>query len=274
MKKFLLIMIAVAFTILVGNVYAEGENDMAGAMPPPLVYKTGAELKAEIGRLEAVAGGGEGVSGTRRRTWQEDFTLGVAYMHAGRLEEALTLIEKTIEARPSFTQAYGSLGMARFRLGDMEGAVTAWKRAIKADPRAIHIRRMMVIANDRMVLGKRVETLLGALGKSENKEWEPHLELARLYLKLRRADDSMMHIKKAIEIKGEDMTLLETLGRAHAGRGDFKGASVAFKKALKLAKAPPDQRRLQGMLADMRLFVKSRDGKVDSHKKGNVKKEK
>lgn len=258
MRKLLLLLAFFVFMASAGDVFAKGEKAKE-VLPKPPEYKTRAELETEIDRLEALSDG---------RSWQEDFTLGVAYMHAGMTPEALMLIEKTLKERPSFEKGYASLGMARFRSGDLKGAIVAWERALKADPKAAHLRRMSVVANDRLVIGKQVDELLKAIGTGKKKGWEPHLELARLYLKLRKADVSMVHIKKAIKIKGEDLTLLETLGKAHAGMGDYKLASAAFKKALALSDGP-NRRRLQGMLADMELFVKRAEAqKKKSGKKG------
>jgi tetratricopeptide (TPR) repeat protein len=222
----------------------------ADAAPRPLTYKSRAELGSEIKRLEALGD---------LRSWQEDFTLGVAYMHAGRLPEAITLVEKTSLARPSFDKAFESLGMARFRAGDMVGAVRAWERAIKINPKAAHLKKMVTLASDRQEVGNRIDELQEALGTGNGKElWKPRLELAGLYLKLRNADKALLFVKEAISIKGEDAELLEVLGKAQAGRGDYKKASTTFKKAIALTPDSdlPGLRRRRGMLADMVLVIK------------------
>ncbi|VAV83169.1 hypothetical protein MNBD_DELTA01-304 [hydrothermal vent metagenome] len=248
MKKFLLLIVAVAF-ISLPVIANAGKDDLnAQAMPQPPAYKSRGELTAEIKRLEAIPG---------KRSWQEDFTLGVAYMHAGRTGQALVLLEKTVKERPSFEKAYESLGMARFKDGDMEGALRAWKRAVKADNKAVHLKRMIVVARDRLVIAAKVDALLREVDGGKKKGWQAHLELARLYLKLRKPGKSLIHVNKAIGIKGEDVTLLEVRGRAYAGAGEYGQAAVAFRKAHALSpEASPDKRRLRRMLADMEHFLR------------------
>jgi len=251
MKKFLLLMAVVAFIFLpvIGRA-GEGASE-ADAMPRPPAYKTRGELTAEIKRLEAISG----------RSWQEDFTLGVAYMHAGMTGQALVLLDKTVKERPSFEKGYESLGMARFKGGDMQGAVRAWERALKKNSKAVYLKKMIAAARERLAAAGKAEALLRQVNTGKKKGWEGHLELARLYLTLRDPGKSLVHVNKAIGIKGEDAALLEVQGRAYAGGADYRQAAGAFRKAYALApENSPDRQRLSRMLADMENFVRRAEG--------------
>ncbi len=256
MKKVLLFIIALAFISLPVTAIASKDAVSGIVMPKPPAYKSKAELTVEIKRLEAL---------TDSRSWQQDFTLGVAYMHAGKVSSSLALLEQVIEQRPDFLKVYEPIGMARFKGGDMEGALKAWQQALKADPKAIHLKKMIVLAGDRLVLSRRVEGLLKGLDADKESSWESQLKLSRLYLKLREPDKSLIHVNKAIALKGEDAILLEAQGMAHAGGGEFMLAAGAFKKASAMApEQGPLKLRLQRMLADMETLLRRTKAKAES----------
>ncbi len=253
MKKVLLFILALAFISLPVTAIAAKDAGSGIVMPKPPAYKSKTELTAEIKRLEAISTG---------RSWQQDFTLGVSYMHAGKVGSALALLERVSEQRPDFLKVYEPIGMARFKSGDMEGALKAWRQALKADPKAVHLKKMIVLAGDRLVLSRRVEGLLKELDTGAESSWESQLKLSRLYLKLREPEKSLVHVNKAIALKGEDASLLEAQGRAHAGRGEFMLAAGAFKKASAMApEQGPFKLRLQRMLADMQALLRRAEGK-------------
>ncbi len=256
MKKVFLFILVLAFISLPVTVVAAKDAGSSSALPKPPAYKSKAELTAEITRLESISGG---------RSWQQDFTLGVAYMHAGKVRSALTFLERVIERRPDFLKAYEPIGMARFKGGDMEGALKAWRLALKADPKSIHLKKMIVLAGDRLVLSRRVEGLLKGLDADKESSWESQLKLSRLYLKLREPEKSLIYVNKAIAIKGEDATLLEAQGRAHAGGGEFMLAAGAFKKASTMVpEQGPFKLRLLRMIADMESLLRREKGNKET----------
>jgi len=255
MKKVFLFILALTFISLPVSAIAAKDVGIGKASPKPPAYKTKAELSVEIKRLEAMAG---------ERSWQQDFTLGVAYMHAGKSRSALTLLERVIQQQPNFLKTYEPIGMARFKGGDMEGALKAWKLALKAAPKAVHLKKMIVLAGDRLVLSRRIDGLLRDVDTGSKSSWESQLKLSRLYLKLREPEKSLVYVNKAIALKGEDATLLEAKGRAHAGGGEFMLAAGAFKKAYSMASDQgPFRLRLQRMLADMETLLRRAEGQAE-----------
>lgn len=96
---------------------------------------------------------------------------------------------------------------------------------------------------DAMALGRalaakgdpsRAKEVFEAAAKIENKNAEPHLELARLYITMGERAPAIKSANKAIKLAPDSSQAYNTLGRAELARFNYDNALVAFTKATEL----------------------------------------
>jgi tetratricopeptide (TPR) repeat protein len=63
--------------------------------------------------------------------------LGMAYFHAGQLEQALTTFEHALTLNPHQAAAYNGIGRVRYHTGPPTAAIAAYEQAIALDPHDI-----------------------------------------------------------------------------------------------------------------------------------------
>jgi Tfp pilus assembly protein PilF len=196
----------------------------------------------------------EGIKAQRALSWQETFRLGVAYFHAGRLDDAVETLEEATRLRPGFSKSYESLGMAYFKLGELEKAVETWQKALKIRPDAAHLEDMIERAKRRTGIDKRVLTLEKAVEEGRA-GWMMRLELATLYVAVRKLEEARVQLDEALKEKKDSPELYETLARVHAMEGDFEKAVEAEKKALELK---PEDEVLKKRLGELEKLRESK----------------
>jgi tetratricopeptide (TPR) repeat protein len=231
-----LVLIVVAGAVGGGYYWYKLKNE-----PPEVpLYANMEEVQRDIERFEGARDAG-GLS------WQDSFRLGVAYIQARRLDDAVTALEEAKRLRPGFQKTYESLGMAYFRLGELDSAVTTWQKALAMNPEATHLEDMIQRAGRRLALEKRVESLEESVDKG-TAGWQTRLELASLYMATRRMDDAKVQLNEALKEKRDSPELYDALAQVHAMGGDFEKAVEYEKKAVRLK---PDDEVLKRRLEEL-----------------------
>ncbi len=124
--------------------------------------------------------------------------LGGAYLHAGRLEDAVKALERSVALSPEDSKAQHNLGMAYLGLRQYERALACFERAIAADADYVLARRA------------RGVTLTD----------------------LERHDEAIEELSRALDsTKTPDQVaaIREDLGDAHLARGDVKAAVEIYR---------------------------------------------
>ena len=259
MKKFFVALVPLLITaVAVLGWY--GWNKKNNEPPVTVVYASTEELEMDIARLEAMRDGSD-------LRWQDSFLLGVAYLTAGRVEEARGALEGATLKKPGYFETSESLGMVYFRLGEYTKAAMTWERALMANPGATHLKDMIERARRKSAVRLRLtflEQRLGApllaetdLGETDDgAKWLPEgggerplgwvemLELASLYMVSgEMVEDNLIKAEAAIDevLKEKDdlPDIYLALAQVRALRGDRSGAAVAAARALELS--PDDE---------------------------------
>lgn len=160
---------------------------------------------------------------------------GLQLHQAGRLPEAQALYGKVLDKQPSHAAANHLMGVALLQRGDAAGAVTRLKRAV-------HVR-----GNDPEYLGN-LGTALNAAGRPAEA-----IEVFDKALKLQpsnagilnnrgmalravhRHDEGIASHRAACLARPDEPTFHSNLGKALSELGDWRGAEIAYRRALELA---------------------------------------
>ena len=132
---------------------------------------------------------------------QEYFEAAYAAQMRGRLDEAIALYEKSLACVPT-AEAHTFLGWTLSFKGDYEGAIQACRRAIEVDP--AFGNPYNDIGSYLIALGRYVEAvpwLRKAMGaeRYEARHY-PHVNLARVYVKLGHLDGAIAQLRVALAI--------------------------------------------------------------------------
>jgi tetratricopeptide (TPR) repeat protein len=247
MKKRSLLIFGLLVFIVLAGAGAGGYYWLKLINEPPEVplYANMEEIQRDIERLEGLRLETNGLS------WQDTFILGVAYIQARMFDEAVTTLEEAIRLKPGFHKSYESLGMAYFRLGELEKAVKSWEEAHRMRPEATHLEEMIDRAERKRAFENRVSALEKAVEKGRA-GWRNRLELASLYIAMKRVEDAKAHLEEALKEKKDSPELYDALAQVHAMGGDFDKAVEAEKMAVRLN---PDDEAMKKRLEELEKFI-------------------
>ncbi len=244
MKKLAYVVVAVIVIAVIG--VAGFYSYKKRTTPPETVqYASQAEIEKDIARLEPFFKA-NGLS------WQDAYRLGIAYMQAGRIEDARAALVESERGNQKFFKTHESLGMAHFRLGDMDKALVSWDKALALDQKAEHIKEMIERARHRKATFERILALEAEV-KDNRAEWGKRFELAVLYLTTGKINESHAMLTDLLKTKKDSPELYSALARAEAMMGNIDASIANQRKALKLR---PDDATMKQILAELERFKK------------------
>jgi len=194
------------------------------------------------------------------------FTLGTAYMFLGKLPEARTAFEKTIELKPDHDQAHVELGRVVTAQGNVSGAIELLRRAVEIAPKngSAHAKLANALAKQNnapdaithyalaIENGERTaETFTnwavalqmtgdaaGAIERCQDalavdpQYLRAHFEMGLAKAKLGRYAEAAEHLQDAVAINPEHAEALFQMGRALEELGRFDDAMRAYEQGV------------------------------------------
>lgn len=160
-------------------------------------------------------------------------SLGVLLCEAGRVEEAIGYIERAVAVSPS--PAYlTNLGVAYRLAGRLDMAAESFGRILEIDPDYPDTR--LNLATVLMDAGAQAHALplleeAAQLGPGSSRLYSA---LSRCHLSLHRAEESVAHARRAVELAPSDPSAHRQLGEALDARGDKAEAIASYHRAVEL----------------------------------------
>jgi serine/threonine protein kinase/tetratricopeptide (TPR) repeat protein len=126
--------------------------------------------------------------------------------YAGRYENAIALMEKTIEQDPDFARAYNQLGGIYEQMGKNEEAIEAFQKAREKSGSATY--SLTALAHAYALSGRRAESekMLQELGEIAKKKYVSVYSLAAVHVALGNYDRAFEYLDQAV--KGRDRALI------------------------------------------------------------------
>lgn len=197
-----------------------------------------AELYSELGHMELA----QAEMHTLMLLSPSQSVLAESYAVLGELRQNLgdvegatsyfTLAAETDQDNPVPWVALGDLAREEQRLDD---ALRCYREALLREPDAadVHVQMGYVL----LKLGKQAESELSFLSalESDEGEYSAYLGLAECYRTLKRPEEELKMVRKAMEIAPEDPDVWNSQGVALEVNGDLLEATEAYEKALALA---------------------------------------
>jgi serine/threonine protein kinase/tetratricopeptide (TPR) repeat protein len=173
-------------------------------------------------------------------------TLGGIYNLLGLYEDAITMHRRAIEIYPN-ASSYTNLGTDYFALARYDDAVAAYKSAIELDPKGDVLYRNLGDAYLR--IGRTQDAKEQYIRATEllrehlnvNNDDAPRLgHLAICHAKLRRNEDALSTIERAVTLEPRNTTLMYQQAVVHALVGDLEQSIHHLTRALSHGYSRPD----------------------------------
>jgi tetratricopeptide (TPR) repeat protein len=84
------------------------------------------------------------VSASYRKGYEIWYVEGLTLLRLKRVPDAMTLFERTVQARPRFAPAHNEIGKIRLERGEYDAAIEHFVKAIGSDPRAEYARGLQI----------------------------------------------------------------------------------------------------------------------------------
>jgi len=163
--------------------------------------------------------------------------LGVLFLQAGQIDQAVPLLERATEARPNDAAFWHNLGHAYMRSRRMDDALKSFDRAIAVDP----AQPAPLFSAATVRLGRQsngdINAAIELLGRAKAAGWHPaelHQTLGIALMLAGKVDQAIPEFHAALDLKPNSADAYHHLGAAHLQRKDMEGARWCLERAMEL----------------------------------------
>ncbi len=156
--------------------------------------------------------------------WKDRHTLGVAYMTAGKYEEAAQEFLGVMSIKPDSIDNLQSLGMTYYKMGKKHQAHFYWRTALEIEPENRFIWDL---------IGKIVKERNGGDVSMDIEKWAGHYKEAQRYYKEKNYEKAASEFELASKYNQTDSRTYFSTGAAYKAMDKIDEAISAWQKALK-----------------------------------------
>ncbi|MEZ5403088.1 MAG: tetratricopeptide repeat protein [Bryobacteraceae bacterium] len=160
--------------------------------------------------------------------------LGRAYRNAGRIDDAIAAVRKSIELDPAFPEAHNSLGGMLFERGDLASGEAAFRESIRHQPDFAEPH-----SNLGNLLARRQDAAQAEYHYKLAIQYNPklvsaHYNYGAMLAALGRFGPAEEQIREAVRLTPDNAVSRELLGNLFARRGDWRGAEGHYREAIRI----------------------------------------
>ncbi len=130
-------------------------------------------------------------------------------LHAGRVDEALDRLGKTLEVAPNFWMPHLFSSAAYIEKADFEKAVTAARKASELSPAQTTSLAFEAFALSKAGRRSEAEAILDRLLKRSRERFVPPYHIALVYHSLGDEANTFLWLNKGLELRDPKMTFLK-----------------------------------------------------------------
>jgi tetratricopeptide (TPR) repeat protein len=164
--------------------------------------------------------------------------LGVVYLHSGKPDEAIRMLERAKELAPTVAGIRLNLGLAYFHEREYKQASRYFGEVLSLDPDHLQARYLQGICGFMTDDFQAAVDSLRPLFPQETNDLEYLFMLGISYGMLKRADESQQVFAQLVKAGGDTPQLHLLLGRAYLALGDFQEADQELTQAGKNGPLP------------------------------------
>ncbi len=166
----------------------------------------------------------------------ELFTKGFYYQQQGKLEEALEVYKQVLTITPDDETIYNNLGMIHQQLGQLNRALIYYEESLLRNPKytkALNNKGLVYMTKKNWQ--KAEDVFLQSIAMDVNQP-ESYTNLAILYKKMNRTDDSFGMLNQVLAIYPRYAPAFYYLGQNYEERGLLLQARINYEQFLRFSK--------------------------------------
>jgi tetratricopeptide (TPR) repeat protein len=169
------------------------------------------------------------------------------YKQEGRLTEAITELDKSLESKPDDVFAISHLAHTYLLQNKLEESARLIDRALKLDPSNAFANKIK--GDIFFIEGNMNEsaTIFEGLINLKPDDTYAYSKLGIIYRKQGRLEDALSILKRGIEIAPDDPSLHRALGDVHSQSGNDEEAVIEYQKAVEID--PEDEYAFRGIVS-------------------------
>jgi tetratricopeptide (TPR) repeat protein len=178
------------------------------------------------------------------------YNAGTALLDAGRLEDALALLERARDADPSFPETWNNLGRTELARGDFDAARRAFERGVELAPDHAILHLNLAAATSRAGDAPRTRVLLERAIALDPLLVAAYGPLAELEMRAGNVERAVALLRRRVELTPDSAVARADLATGWIVSGRMAEAVAELRAALRLDPAlGPVRRRLAWILA-------------------------
>lgn len=157
--------------------------------------------------------------------------LGVVYLRAGKLDSAISVLNKAKELAPGMTGIDLNLGLAYYRQREYQQAERYFATVVLGDPANAQARYLMGVCHFMMDQFEAAIAALSPIQDAEKNDLEFLFMLGISYGKMKRPAEAQRAFARLIDAGGETPHLHLLLGKAYLALEDYSNGQAELEKA-------------------------------------------
>ena len=200
----------------------------------------------------------------------ENFSSGLNFYNANRVEEAYNFFLSSVSSDTSFTDAHRFFEYTARKTGQLKDFIKNYEEMLAKDPGNPIL--MNYLGNGYFDSGDyaKAESLYKESIKKTPTFSNPHNNLAIIYSIYEKYDEAIKEFEKALETTKEPATVYNNIGLCYVNMKDIDKAKTYFEKALELEPANPNFVVARHYIYGSKIYVTYKEKKVPGSLFGEI----
>jgi Flp pilus assembly protein TadD len=175
--------------------------------------------------------------------YRAENNLGFDLKQAGRLDEAIAHLEKSLQIRPTYSLARANLGVTLFEKGRNDEAMANLRKVLEVQPGDVLVRTYLGLALVRQgKLDEAISEYNKALGFAPEFAFAQS-SLGTALLRIGKTEEGIKYLTESLKTNPEVAEAHNNLGVALASQGKTEDAAAHFSEAVRIKPDYADARR-------------------------------
>ncbi|MCG9126844.1 tetratricopeptide repeat protein [Candidatus Poribacteria bacterium] len=158
----------------------------------------------------------------------------IAYLDAGKLDDAISEFQKAIDLTPDYTDAHCGLAKAYFQNGQLDEAESSIQEALRIDQNSQEAKQLLDEIEAKRDADSNDEEIIDENIPQEDIDINKELERGIVYLNRKQHNQAIDSFQKIIHVDPNHIDAHSRLGETYLDMGDYDNAKFAAEKALAL----------------------------------------
>jgi len=192
------------------------------------------------------------------------FEAGAAALKSDNTQTAIPLLKRATELQPKHKQAWNVLGLAYMQAGKFEDAAAAFRKQIEVNPSDEHANDCLGLALDRLQRDDEAALAFRKQIEAYPLDTIAHAALGSILLDQHKYPEAVAELEKGAILAPDNARVRVSLGRAYLNTGENSKALDSFQKAIEIEPTPAMRNDVAFSLAEKGIELDKAQEYVES----------